>query len=477
MMLLSIRVVARRELRDNLTDWRMLFPVIILTFIVPTVILSAALYAIRFIGDNGSVARLIPFGLLLSGFLPASFSLITALESFVGEKERNTLESLLAMPMSDGELYLGKLTAALLTPLVSALVAMATFAFWYNVAAPPAIHNRVRTDIMWLMVALIAVKAIVMVAGAVIISSHTTTVRAANLLASFVLVPMSVVVQLEALVIIAQQPQLLWNIFWALLAIAVMLVRTGLSSFNREEILSREHAGFSTKRIWWTFKQFLKEFQPAGVAPEHYTASFSLRRFYRRDFPALLHEYRAALLVVFLSVMTGLVFGVFALGAYRADWLDNFLQRSIGRAPQPSLFHAATTAATNLRIALFSNVLSLFSFGIFAFLVPAVEFAQIGYVSGWHAAHGRSAWTYVLAYVLPHGSILLPTLVLSSALGIRIGAALLYAPPGFTIGQNILWSLANAAKVFGLVIAPLLVLAALIEGLVTPEVVRLVYGG
>ena len=477
MMLLPIRVVARREMRDNLTDWRMLFPVIILTFVVPTVILSAALYAIRFIGDNGSVARLIPFGLLLSGFLPASFSLITALESFVGEKERNTLESLLAMPMSDGELYLGKLMAALLTPLVSALVAMATFAFWYNVAAPEAIHDRVRVDIMWLMVVLIAVKAVVMVAGAVIISSHTTTVRAANLLASFVLVPMSVVVQMEALVIIAQQPQLLWNIFWALLAIAVMLVRTGMNSFNREAILSREHAGFSTKRSWWTFKQFLKEFQPAGVAPEQYTASFSLRRFYRRELPALLHEYRAPLLVVFLSVMTGLVFGVFAFGEYRAAWLDNFLQRNIGDAPEPSLLLGLGIAANNLRVSLLSNVLSLFSFGIFAFLVPAAAFAQIGYVSAWHAAHGLSPWTFVLAYVLPHGIVELPTFVLSSALGVRIGAALLYAPRGFTIGQNILWSAANFAKMFVLIILPLVLVAALIEGLVTPEVVRMLYGG
>ena len=94
------------------------------------------------------------------------------------------------------------------------------------------------------MLALIVVKAVAMVAGAVIISSHTTTLRAANLLASFVLVPMSVIVQIEALVIIAQQSQLLWNIFWALLAVAFMLVRSGMNSFNREEILSREHAGF-----------------------------------------------------------------------------------------------------------------------------------------------------------------------------------------------------------------------------------------
>jgi uncharacterized membrane protein SpoIIM required for sporulation/ABC-type transport system involved in multi-copper enzyme maturation permease subunit len=475
MMMLPIRAVARREMRDNLTDWRMLFPVLILTFIVPTVILSAALYAVKFIGDNGSVARLIPFGLLLSGFLPASFSLITALESFVGEKERNTLESLLAMPMSDGELYLGKLTAALLPPLVSAMIAMGTFAFWYNLVAPIEIQDRVNADLMWLMVALIAVKAVAMVAGAVIISSHTTTVRAANLLASFVLVPMSVVVQMEALVIIAQQQQLLWNIFLALLAVAIMLVRTGMNSFNREEILSREHAGFNIKRIGWTFKQFFREYQPAGIGIEHRSKPFSPRRFYRHEFPALLHEYRGPMIVSFIAVMTGLVFGIFAFGEYRATWLDNALKQSVGNAPDPSLLLAAEIAFQNTRVAVLSNTLSLFCFGIFSFLVPSAAFAQIGYVSAWHASHGLSPWTFATAYVLPHGIIELPTFILSSALGIRIGASLLYAPDGFTIGQNILWSLANFAKVLILVILPLVVIAALIEGLITPQVVHALY--
>src|SRR4028119_2426655 len=146
MTFFPIQAVARREMRDNLTDWRMMFPILILTFVVPILILTAALYAIDFIGDMGTVARMIPLGLLLAGFLPASFSLITALESFVGEKERNTLESLLAMPMSDSELYLGKLTAALLPPLVSAMIAMGTFAFWYNLVAPVEIQDRVNAD-------------------------------------------------------------------------------------------------------------------------------------------------------------------------------------------------------------------------------------------------------------------------------------------------------------------------------------------
>jgi len=476
MTTLSIRTVARREMRDNLTDWRMMFPVLILTFIVPTIILSAALYAIDFVGDMNSVARLIPFGLLLSGFLPASFSLIMALESFVGEKERNTLEALLAMPMSDGELYIGKLAAALLPPLGSAMLAMLTYAVCFRLLAEPAIQTLVNASLMWLMVVLIAIKSVVMVAGAVIISSHTTTVRAANLLASFVLVPMSVVVQLEALVIIAQQQQLLWNIFCALLAIGIMLVRTGMNSFNREEILSREHAGFDVKRIIWTFKRFCSEYQPAGVVAENYTRSFSVRRFYRSEFPALLHEYRAPLAVSFIAVMTGLVFGIFAFGQYQAAWLDNFLRQSVGRAPEPSLWNGLLIAANNVRVALLSNILSLLCFGVFAFLVPAVAFAQIGYVSSWHAAHNLDPLVFAAAYVLPHGIIELPTFILSAALGIRIGASLLYAPQGFTIGQNLLWSLANFVRVFGLVILPGTLIAGLIEGLITPLVVRALYG-
>ena len=48
---------------------------------------------------------------------------------------------------------------------------------------------------------------------------------------------------------------------------------------------------------------------------------------------------------------------------------------------------------------------------------------------------------------------------------------------GFTVGQNILWSIAQFLKVWALVLAPLFLVSALIEGLVTPLVVRAFYGG
>ena len=62
-------------------------------------------------------------------------------------------------------------------------------------------------------------------------------------------------------------------------------------------------------------------------------------------------------------------------------------------------------------------------------------------------------------------------------MGIRIGAALMSPPKGFTVGQNILWSMAQFFKVWALVLLPLFLLAGLIEGLISPVVIASLYGG
>ncbi len=79
--------------------------------------------------------------------------------------------------------------------------------------------------------------------------------------------------------------------------------------------------------------------------------------------------------------------------------------------------------------------------------------------------------------MLPHGIIELPTALLSAAMGIRIGVALMSPPKGFTVGQNILWSMAQFFKVWALVLLPLFLLGSLIEGLISPLVIANLYGG
>ena len=82
-------IITRREVRDSFRDWRIITPIILLTFMFPFL---AQFVAARFSGWLASFGaeligeRTIPFLLMIVGFFPISISLVIALETFVGEK-------------------------------------------------------------------------------------------------------------------------------------------------------------------------------------------------------------------------------------------------------------------------------------------------------------------------------------------------------------------------------------------------------
>ncbi len=478
-------VIARRELAETLSDWRVLLPLGLLTLGLPAVLVAATGWALGFVASAEVLGRLVPFVGLLVGFVPASFALITAIESFVGERERNSLEALLAMPLDDRQLYTGKLLAALLAPLAGSLAAMGVFLGLVRLVHPALYAAGMTLEVLVQIILMLGAICVLMVAGAVVISTHTGSVRAATLLASGVLLPTAVAVQLQALLFIARRYDVLWYMLAALALIALALIRSGLAGFNREEILSREHEDLTPGLLWTRFKLFFCEHQPAGVAPASYAGlPFSPRRFYRQEFPALLRELRLPLLCALLATASGLALGWY-YGTQAPLRLLARLLEGLGETPAPSPGLALAIFANNLRVSLLSNVLSALSFGLFAFLVPFVAFIQIGFVTGtltarggtWLALGADSPLQFLLAYVLPHGVIELPAFVLSAALGLRIGAALLARPQGFTLGDNLLWSLASFAKVWLLVLLPLIAVGAAVEGMVSPLLVWKLYGG
>ncbi len=478
-------VIARRELAETMGDWRVLLPLGILMLGLPAALVTAAGWAVGFVAEEEVLGRLAPFVALLVGFVPASFALITAIESFVGERERNSLEALLAMPLDDRQLYTGKLLAALLAPLAGSLAAMGVFLALIRLAHPALYAAGMTPEVLAQITLMLVAICVVMVAGAVVISTHTGSVRAATLLASGVLLPTAVAVQLQALLFIARRYDVLWYMLAAFALIALALIRSGLAGFNREEILSREHEDLNLARLRARFKLFFCEYQPAGVAPAAYAGlPFSPHRFYRQELPALLRELRLPLFCALLAVGCGLALGWYSGTQAPLRPLARLLD-GLGDTPAPSPSLALAIFANNLRVSLLSNLFSAVSFGLFAFLVPFVAFTQIGFVAGaltarggdWLTLGADSPMQFLLAYVLPHGVIELPAFVLSAALGLRIGAALLATPRGFTVGENLLWSLATFARVWVLVLLPLIAAAAVVEGLLTPLVVRALYGG
>lgn len=475
----AVKSITRREVNDTLTDWRILLPIIILVFILPLLLTSAARSVVDVVGDEGSIVRIIPFVMLLMGFIPSSFSLIAALESFVGERERNSLEALLSMPISDQSLYLGKLLSSLMMPLLSSCAAVVVFALSLGLRDPELFNKGLNAGIITLILLLIVAKALVMVAGAVIISSHTNSVRAANLLASFVLLPTASIVQLEALLIIAERWDVLWLSLALLLVMAAALIRTGLGSFNREEILSREHEQLNLGRIGASFRAFFAEYHPAGTPLDSYRGlPFSPSRFYRSELGPLLREYRLPLLVSLLACVGGALAGPY-FGAFY-DRIGLTAER-VGLQPDPTL--GILTGVLNSMRTLFTGMLSTLSFGLFALLVPIFAFAGPSYVvsglveagGSWGSLGAASPLQFIIAYVLPHGLLEYPAAVIGTAIGLRVGASVMAPPKGFSVGQNLLWSLAQFFKIWLLVVVPLYLAAGLVQQLITTRIVAWLY--
>lgn len=474
--LASALVIARRELRDSLRDWRIVTPIALLTLGFPWLTLAGAQLAFNFtrgFDPQATFITIVPFSLMIVGFFPISFCLIIALEAFVGEKERNSLEPLLAMPISDLELYFGKLLASLVLPLAASFAGMAEFVVGLKVVRGMDVPS-----LLFVQIALLTtLKGLVMVSGAVVISSHTTSVRAANLLASFIIIPMTILVQGESVLLLNNRADILWHIMAALVVANLIVGRMGIRLFNREEILARETDELHLRGILATFWRFFREGR----------SRFSVRRFYRNDLAAVLARNAAGLGVTLLVVAASLALGVLAADAYPLPRgilpLDTFdpveFRRRLAEAPSFGVFPPPRVDAiflNNTRVIAAAGLMGLFSFGSLALILLIPNVGIIGYLVAAVSRSGLDPWQFVAAFLLPHGILELPAVVLGIAFSLQAGAALISPRPGMTAGDSLLSALADLVRIVVFIVLPALLLAAWIETYVTPEVIIWAYG-
>ena len=117
-----------------------------------------------------------------------------------------------------------------------------------------------------LIILLTAVQALVMVSGAVVISTQTTSVRAANLLASFIIIPVALLIQVESVMMLYADYRVLWWAVLALVILAVLLIRMGITHLNREELLGHEIDTLNFSWMWNVFRhQFIGNAGHPGI--------------------------------------------------------------------------------------------------------------------------------------------------------------------------------------------------------------------
>jgi len=176
-------------------------------------------------------------------FLIGAATLPTTIASYtiVGEKQEQSLEPLLATPVRDREILLGKSIGALLPPLLAIWIGGVIFMGMIDAITSGLLGylyfpNAVMAVIMLLLVPLAAVTSVEV---SVFVSARVNDVRTAQQLGSLIVIPFALIYVLgEANVLPLTVPYLL------ILAVIILVADIGLfslavSTFRRDEILTK----------------------------------------------------------------------------------------------------------------------------------------------------------------------------------------------------------------------------------------------
>lgn len=499
-------LVAKRELIDQMRDWRILLPMIILTLFFPYLMNVAARYTINYVNQFGAeliAERLLPFLILVVGFFPVTVSLVVALEAFVGEKERGTIEPLLSSPLEDWHLYIGKLMAGTIVPLTVSYIGIAIYMFglyWQGIKWP-AWNFIIQT------LTLTAVQTVLMVSAAIVISTQSTSVRAANLLASFIVIPVALLIQGESALMFWGTNDVLW---WAVLGVSIMsvlLIRLGLVHFKRESLLGREIDMLNLSWVWGTFRRtFTGSDEPAALSRYLRSAwkrlrgedaePLSLPVALWLDLNGFARWYRVEVFGALRSMQTAiwLTLGLGMLGMALAYLYVDANLPATTALPEETVKDAIKTIRAvlidddgtglstsmlfwhNVRAELLIMLAGVFSFGVLGLMLFLGNFSLVGGVLAATKLVGLSPLMVFLSGILPHGILELPSIILAAASVLYLGVRLVTPLEGKSIGETMIFTIADVLKIFIAVCVPLLLLAGLIEANLTPRILEAALG-
>ncbi|MDO9088057.1 MAG: stage II sporulation protein M [Anaerolineaceae bacterium] len=456
-------VITRREVRDQFRDWRIIFPILGLTIFFPFLMNFTTAQVLQFVNRYGASIvgeRLVPFSMMIVGFFPISVSLVIALESFVGEKERGSIEPLFNTPLLDWQIYIGKILSSIVPPLIASFFGMAVYCIglvYNNVPLP-------ELQLIILIIAITIIQAIVMVAGAVVVSSQATSVRAANLLASFIIIPMALLIQGESIVMFWGNYGTLWWVVFGLSVLAVLLLRVGLAHFSREELLGRE---IDVLNIRWGWKIFKSGF--LGKAS-------NIKEWYQIEVVTTLKEMRISILIIFLFLLAGFYIGSTQISRFEFPieqlGVENMEQQLIQLSSNWSIGNFSPVLLIfwqNFRVILISFVLGVITLGIFGVIPLMASIGIVGYIMALLEKIGLDVGTYFLGFIIPHGIFEIPAAIVAIAAIFHMGVLVATPDADLTIGEVWIKSIGNWSKVMVALVIPMLFIAAIIESWITPK--------
>jgi uncharacterized membrane protein SpoIIM required for sporulation len=296
---------------------------------------------------------------------------------------------------------------------------------------------------------------------------QSTSVKAANLLASFIVIPVAILMQGEAVMLFWGNEQVLWLAVAGVMIISLLLIRVGIAHFQREYLLGRE---IDVINLGWIWRTFWKNF----IGGAH-----SFRDWYMRVLGSAMRRIAPAVVAV------ALIAGVSIWMSY--DWIMVNVSQVIAKAspdkiekimagirqmPDLSNLQGSINAPflflNNTRAVAVIFLAGLVSFGVLGILIYMVNIGLIGGLFALFKLIGIQPLPIFLAGVVPHGIFEIPALMIGSAVVLYMGVSIVTPQTGKSMGEVILELIADWAKIFLGVVVPLLAIAAMVEAYITP---------
>jgi ABC-2 type transport system permease protein len=199
---------------------------------------------LEYVGQRGLAANLPNLLNSFSFFIvigAAYIPLGIASYSIVGEKVEKSLEPLLATPLMDGEILLGKAIAAVLPTLVAMYAGATVFMVGVDAVTFGELDYNYFPNWTFgvLLLILVPIAVIMSVLYSIIVSSRVNDVRSANSFGIFIFLPFIAIYFASEIGIISLDITGILIIAGILSAIDVALYFVGTAAFQREEILTK----------------------------------------------------------------------------------------------------------------------------------------------------------------------------------------------------------------------------------------------
>ena len=255
-------VLIKKDIRSITSNKQVLMVMLIvplaLTIILPSIIVFVTALVPEAASDYEKLLNMLPvtgreysreqmiLGLIFNKIMPAFFMMIPlmassvmAASSFVGEKEKHTLETLLYSPLSLKQLFQSKILSGFSVGMMVSFISFAAMMLVLETEIFLFTGSAIMPDISWLIVMLLIAPAISLVAIALTVrgSAKAQTVEEAQQRAVFLIFPILALIigQFTGIILVNSWLLLAVGIVMALLAF--LLMRGAAGNFTYEKLL------------------------------------------------------------------------------------------------------------------------------------------------------------------------------------------------------------------------------------------------